>query len=506
MVENYTYSSSYDSFYRICQPAHCSYRYDERSSILYMITTIIGLFGGMNIVLRLISQGLVKMVHQRSKHQHPALPAIHNSQHELSNCNNAFSKKNHFSLLLTNIRTLNLYTNRTTQNDVVHRQRIQTRLYIFLLAISISVIILYTVIPRQGTTKTVDKPSFVQYELLRKQYGDNVQCPCNQISVPNRAFSNMTVSIHQVCFSDFIQSTWISRLFVQSFWAIYQRRDLRVRGAAYYSLLAKLCQMVQKNIEQAISHFLDEEFQSSEAVSELTFRAHMAAAQEQFQIRTARQFSYSLDLFRNLTHASTFISSYFLNWYSWIASPHGDTTFPISPVVLNNQCSCATRSDCVEESGIFDSNTGNLVFEIPGFRIGCSVVETLLRSSLECLFDQTCVDRLVYLFSMPSMTALDSSLPSRFDLTDPVEALVANLFVEQWQSNFSYADFYQACAPSSCSYNRNERRQVLFLFSRILALYGGLTITLRFLTPYLIQLIYGVHHHLFNKNRVQILI
>ena len=514
MVENYTYSRSYDSFYRICQPVHCSYTYEERTSILYMITTIIGLFGGMNIVLRLTSQGLVKVVHQRSKHHHDALPSIYNGQLDSSKSKTSYptdlnnsteNKKSHCLLLLTNIRTLNLYANGATQNDMVHRQRIQTRLYMVLLIISINVIVLYTVLPKQGTTKTIDKPSFDQYQLLRNRYGDNLQCPCDQISVPNRAFTNITATAHQVCSSDFIQSTWINRLLMHSLWTFYQRRDLRVRGAAYYSLLAKLCQLVQKNIDQAISDFLDEEFQSSEAVSERTFRAHMTAAQEQFQTRTTRQFSHSLNLFRNLTHASTFISSYFLNWYSWIDSGRGHETLPISPVVVNNQCSCGTRIDCLEESGIIDSTTGNFVFEMPGLRIGCSVAETLLRSSLECLFDQTCVDQLVYRFSMPSMTALDRSLPSRFDPTDSVEAIFTELFVEEWQSNFSYADFYQACAPDSCSYNRNERRQILFLFSRILGLYGGLTITLRFLTPYLVQSVYGLHHHLFERNRVQII-
>lgn len=365
------------------------------------------------------------------------------------------------------------------------------------------VITLYTVIPKQGAIKTIDNPSFIEYINLKDKYGDGLQCPCDRISIPNRVFTNVTATFHQVCFSDFVESTWINSIFLNSYWLFYARNDFTIRGAAYYTFLAKLCQLVQKNIDQAISDFLDEEFQSSDAISELTFHTHMTSAQEQFRLRTIRQFSQAWGLFRNMTHASTFVSSYFLNWYSWINSGRPHATLPISPVIMDNQCSCGTRNDCVEQGAVFDAYTDGSTYWIPGLRVGCSVVESLFLSSLECIYNQRCVDILVQIYSMPTMTALNTSVSSRFDPTTSVADIAAELFIEEWQSDFSYVAFYEACAPKSCSYSRAERRQILFLISRILALYGGLSIVLRFLTPYLFLIIETIHHRLFRKSRVE---
>ena len=80
MVENYNATASFDAFYEKCRPSSCSYTYKERSSLLYMITTMIGLFGGLNIVLRLISRIVVKAVYRRANTQQQAISSITNTE------------------------------------------------------------------------------------------------------------------------------------------------------------------------------------------------------------------------------------------------------------------------------------------------------------------------------------------------------------------------------------------------------------------------------------------
>lgn len=55
MIESFYSSMTYDLFYQECHPSSCMYTYHERSSLIYIITTVVGLFGGINIILRLIS-------------------------------------------------------------------------------------------------------------------------------------------------------------------------------------------------------------------------------------------------------------------------------------------------------------------------------------------------------------------------------------------------------------------------------------------------------------------
>lgn len=62
MVENFSASSSYDSFYDICSPSYCIYTHKEPTTILVIITTMFGLFGGLNVALRLLTRFLVKLV------------------------------------------------------------------------------------------------------------------------------------------------------------------------------------------------------------------------------------------------------------------------------------------------------------------------------------------------------------------------------------------------------------------------------------------------------------
>ena len=55
MVEQWSLFSSYPAFYQKCNPTHCSFTYTEHYSIIYIITTVISLFGGLSIALRWIS-------------------------------------------------------------------------------------------------------------------------------------------------------------------------------------------------------------------------------------------------------------------------------------------------------------------------------------------------------------------------------------------------------------------------------------------------------------------
>ncbi|CAF1309304.1 unnamed protein product [Adineta steineri] len=60
MIETWNSSIMYDSYYDECQPSQCIYTVETKNGAIYIITTLIGLVGGLITVLKLIVPRLVK--------------------------------------------------------------------------------------------------------------------------------------------------------------------------------------------------------------------------------------------------------------------------------------------------------------------------------------------------------------------------------------------------------------------------------------------------------------
>ena len=69
MLESYHVQVSYESYYFSCAPSHCTYTYRTRSDLIFIITTLFGYFGGLNVVFRLVSLLLVRIIYKRSTNQ-----------------------------------------------------------------------------------------------------------------------------------------------------------------------------------------------------------------------------------------------------------------------------------------------------------------------------------------------------------------------------------------------------------------------------------------------------
>ena len=71
MVEQWNREISYDFFYQQCRPASCSFTYTQRSDLIYIITTVVGLLGGLNVILKLISPIIIKVFIRRNTEENP---------------------------------------------------------------------------------------------------------------------------------------------------------------------------------------------------------------------------------------------------------------------------------------------------------------------------------------------------------------------------------------------------------------------------------------------------
>ena len=403
----------------------------------------------------------------------------------------------------------NLFDSGSTQTQTVRQELFSTRVYVLFLSISILIITIYTSLSVEIGSETILMPSQLHFEELANADFITFQCPCTQISIRHKEFTTINRNFHQICSSYFVKDLWLDYLFGDSFWYKYHRSDLRVRGTAYFSLLSALCTLSKTIIDDAAQQFLEEPFISAQVTSEREFLSKMNTIIQIFQKKTLTGFSHNLQLIRDITHRNTLISSYFSNWYWWIKPNRTSMTLPTNPITMNDGCSCATRSDCVQSGGIYRSFSDIQYFSMPGWNVGCSPVETLLRSTLECLYNQTCVDTLMHhastveeVFPLTiNIEAMNSTISSRFNANTGIQEIVDALFVEKWLINISYASFYKQCAPAYCSYTFNRRNNLLYIVSTILGLYGGLTTSFRFLIPLIIKIAFKIRNLCCN-NRV----
>ena len=69
MIEEWNLTQMYDQYYNECQPIQCSYSIETRNDIIYIVTTVIGIIGGLVTVLKLVIPRLVMFVRKKREVQ-----------------------------------------------------------------------------------------------------------------------------------------------------------------------------------------------------------------------------------------------------------------------------------------------------------------------------------------------------------------------------------------------------------------------------------------------------
>ena len=127
------------------------------------------------------------------------------------------------------------------------------------------------------------------------------------------------------------------------------------------------------------------------------------------------------------------------------------------------------------------------LIQIPGLYIGCTPLNSLLKSNLQCFYDSQC---LTYLFNRTDIEPLNNQIElSNYSLNTPIETLVEQLFIENIKINYYFNELYDECKPILCSYSYNSKGTITFIFLTVLSLIGGLSVVLKVLSTYLVKLI-----------------
>ena len=169
-------------------------------------------------------------------------------------------------------------------------------------------------------------------------------------------------------------------------------------------------------------------------------------------------------------------------------------------------CVCAFDLHCQTPSIVSSHGElhgiGDSPYNVSGSIIGCFIVDTLLRSTIECYYSESCLAlHSSRIKSSLSAVGLDDQVyqanllvynpaTSRFPPDTLISDIVKQLMVEQWNPVFDFDRYYNSCAPIKCVGPQTANFSIfLVTMITLISSLGGLATLLRFIIPVVIKII-----------------
>ncbi|CAF3596879.1 unnamed protein product [Rotaria socialis] len=497
-IKSWTKELNYTSYFDQCQPKNCVFDINQRASSLYIITSLLGLYGGLSITLLFVTPHIVTFIMKKSRTRQADQIAQQPDTVELPRSHRESIKK-----LWELFVNLNIFKSQT-KNTVADRkhQKWSTRLYIILLALATLFLSLYTWLIIHSQTIEIKNPSLLRVTYLQS-ITTELECPCTKLSVSYEDLIDLQPDYHQVCSSDFVTPKWIAglgKVASLSIESLYYA-DFRYSGPIF-QLLKSMCDLANDTLNNALFVFGQTKLVSAALLEPNLFAEQLESAIAQFKLTAPNSLLRLLQLTRNITYMNQFLSGSYANFYIQYSSVQEyaqiNTTLGIygSSSTLPNgttqSCSCANDIQCGRMAALYTGPSGArvIIFIVPGFYSRCYPVESLLPSTLECFYsNHSCLD-MMYNVTNDSIfiqvTPLDASKPSRFMINTTINELLGELFIESWSTTLSYPSYFAQCQPAYCSYIVNTQKNALEVFTIVAGLIGGLSVAFRIMVPYVV--------------------
>jgi hypothetical protein len=391
------------------------------------------------------------------------------------------------------IKNLNLFpfVPPSIDENEVRTQRISTRLFIFLWILSMSMLLLYTSLIINSETITVERPSLAEYSYLNSIYSQTLTCPCSKVSINYGEFIHVEYTLHQVCSSVFVDHTWLDYLFNVPPLAKRFIYDFRVGNPERFQTLRKLCELINSTISNSSILFYSNQHVNAFVIRQELLKSQIQSLTDQFRSSTANSFSLSLAIIRDTTQINALFSAAETNYILQISAAK-------TQIFMHSEsydgCECVISSSCVKQAAFYKHPNSTPLFVVRGFYAGCSVVESLLQSTLECLYDESCLNQLQSHISSSSsidMNAipLNASSPTKYVVTSTIQELVDNLMIEEWNVSMMYETYYNECQPTQCSYTIERRNDVIYIVTTLFGIAGGLNTVLQHAVPRFVRFV-----------------
>ena len=272
-VDEWVTTPNYSIYFQNCNPSTCTYTITDKINYSYAITLFISLYGGLIMLLRLISPLIIKTISKFSHRQTNRISLVSCKMY---------------------LQTLNLFkkSDKRTDDDIKH-QKITTRTYLILLLITITVLLLFNSLDTQTVTISISNPSLDTYINFKQMYPHTLRCPCSTMAIPYHKFMKFSPVLHQVCSSDFTTQKWLTIL--QQSATLYAELDWRNRAYQQFNLLSKLCQLANETVLNAINKFLLQSFVVSNMLTETDFDLQLGQNLDHLYQSTTIYFSHLIN-------------------------------------------------------------------------------------------------------------------------------------------------------------------------------------------------------------------
>lgn len=254
----------------------------------------------------------------------------------------------------------------------------------------------------------------------------------------------------------------------------------------HFQLLRSFCHSSNKTLFDATTNFYADQFISAKLLTPNEFHDQSHTLIADFQTKTATSFRRNLALIVDITLGNQFMSVYETNWY-FIPAPDGTNaiyteartyrkisitsnqqTQALSVVLESGNCSCGTPRSlyCIDPLVI----NGNV--SVPGMFIGCLPLTSLRFSSLECFYDQLCLDHIQQAMNLSNLSimSLNANQSNGFAVNRSLDEIIDNLMLKKWTNNINYREYFHQCQPTQCTYSIIERNNLLVVFTTLLGL------------------------------------
>lgn len=280
MVNAWEKNISFTSYFQTCAPTSCTFESFGRPHILFVITTVIGIFGGLSTGFKILMLIILRSI-EKIREGYFRRSVIHFMK-SIFACSN--------------------------------EQQMTPRVHAILVIVTLSILYLITFLIPHSTTVTITQPSLSVYQDLLEQFPDSLQCPCSKISFKYQSFLTMEPRFHQICSSEFMSNDWTSYIYNKNQFSSFDHTDFQDTALSQFQLLATLCQLSEKTVNNTLSQLLASNYIDAQLTSFNSFEKRIQGTIDQFQLRTPKTFLNTFNLIREILAANMLMSVHLTNW------------------------------------------------------------------------------------------------------------------------------------------------------------------------------------------------
>ncbi|CAF1116554.1 unnamed protein product [Adineta ricciae] len=401
----------------------------------------------------------------------------------------------------------------------IQHQRYATRLYVLLLILAMYIIFFTVFVYPQTETVTILHITPSLFNQLRSDHGETLSCPCSTTFIAYENFVLNNLSIDPLCSSIFVSEQWIQSLYVPVA-SSFLMMDFRTTAYSQFKLLAAFCILAQEMISQVLTDIDHQQLVSIELLTNDNVQSQVAENIKLMRANTYVQMSSSLTFMRIIARSNSLISALNTNAHFSITAMDNETfLLAIDSTVYYRKnmpmfvytkgiYSCNLVNSIVPTGfysipygarNIYDnywpdtplsSTSFNISNVIDGYFSGCTVLDGLFVSTLDCLYSPQCLEQLTSYFPDLNQTFnfTNSHLSPNHQSSSFYERL-SDLFIRNWSSTINYSKYFNNCAPLLCTFTATNQASLSYTIIFLLSLYGGLAIIFRLIAPILIHIL-----------------